>query len=293
MNDNPGALGRAINDVFSRGAIADLLANGRCEAFDRAVRQFDIALTLPGPKTYRDYFSMFHTYLDHRYRNEYYLKNALLCCLPLYHNALMAMSEVHVRKSIADVVTFNGVGDGTVYEIKSDLDGLDRLADQLDDYYSAFGRVIVVVDSDKMLKRVKDKLDGLGDMGKAAGILIQGRDCRSATAYTDRLEYREIFRLMRKKERENVLLACRGEVPEAPPAFHFRACLERFEDIPILEAQRSAFKELGKRERLTSKDYLRIPRELMAAVHLSGLSPRKMKRLADLLASEYRVADDA
>jgi hypothetical protein len=79
------------------------------------------------------------------YRNEYIYKNEIVSRVVFgRHSPKTAgfCSELAVGDSIADVVVFNGTS--TVYEIKTELDSLQRLPSQLADYLCAFDRVNVV-----------------------------------------------------------------------------------------------------------------------------------------------------
>ena len=78
-------------------------------------------------------------------RNEYYYKITLLNKLLLgIHsvNTTTALTEFPIAKSKADFVLINGKA--VVYEIKTELDNLERLESQISDYYKAFDHVAVV-----------------------------------------------------------------------------------------------------------------------------------------------------
>ena len=119
---------------------------------------------------------------------------------------------------------------------------------------------------------LKRALARLGNMGDAVGIyVLSERDTVldiehriEPKQFDERLDYSCIFKLLRKNEYESILMAYFGEIPLVTPVYHFRACLERFRQIPILTAQDLAFKELKKRkkmstiiEQLYDKDFLR------------------------------------
>lgn len=96
--------------------------------------------------------------MNYEYRNEYYYKNTILNQLlikkhDLYNTA--ALTELPIGNSKADFIMINGRG--VVYEIKTDLDNLIRLEDQLKDYYKVFSYIYVVV-GNKQLPHVKEFL---------------------------------------------------------------------------------------------------------------------------------------
>lgn len=89
--------------------------------------------------------SEIYNILKTEYRNEYYYKNTLLNKLLLgVHsvNTTTALTEIPIAKSKADFVLINGKA--VVYEIKTELDNLERLESQINDYFKAFDHVAVV-----------------------------------------------------------------------------------------------------------------------------------------------------
>lgn len=283
---------RAINRVFTRGVIRDLLQRGSNEVFDYVVRHYT---TTPEAKTHSELFSEIYAYLGQEKRNEYYYLNTLLNRLLVgIHsvNTTTALSQVRIGQHIADFVMING--EGRVYEIKSDLDNFDRLYDQLNDYFKAFSKVSVLSTLHEF-EKVSLLLEQLGDMGDAVGIYLMNdsdtyfsRSSRKEPKqFDDHLEHSCIFKLLRKHEYEKVLMTHYGEIPQVAPVFHFRTCLEQFRQIPILTAQGLALGELKKRNRIAKTAFESIQNELKSVVYFSGLS-RKLPDIEQLLQSTYR-----
>lgn len=283
---------RAINRVFTRGVITDLLQNGSSEVFDYVVNRY---INDPESKTHGELFSEIYVYLEEEQRNEYYYMNTLLNKLLIgIHNVntTTALSQIRIGQHIADFVMING--EGRVYEIKSDLDNFDRLYDQLRDYFRAFSKVSVLSTLHEY-ERVANLLDQLGDMGSAVGVYLMNdndtyfnrHNRREPKEFSDNLEHSCIFKLLRKREYENVLIEHYGEIPQVAPVFHFRACLEQFQRIPILTAQSLAYKELKKRNRITKTDFESIQDELKSVVYFSKLS-QKLPEIDRLLQTNYR-----
>jgi hypothetical protein len=283
---------RAINRVFTRGVITDLIDRGSSEIFDVVVRRY---VNDPENKTHRQIISEIYLCLGKEHRNEYYymntLLNRLLCGNRHNVNTTTALSQMRISGHIADFVMING--EGHVYEIKSDLDNYDRLHDQLSDYYRAFSKVSVLADSYDR-DRVERVLAELGDMGESVGIYnlterntISWVNGREPAQFDDNLDHSCIFKLLRKREYESVILQAFGELPKVAPVFHFRACLERFAQIPIKKAQGMAFKELKKRNRISKTVFEGIQPELKSTMYFAGLS-NKLSQLEELLQSNYR-----
>lgn len=283
---------RAINRVFTRNVIKELLNNGRNEIFDYVVCRY---VNNSANRTHGELFSEIYAHLGKEQRNEYYYMNTLLNKLLIgVHsvNTTTALSQVRIGQHIADFVMING--EGKVYEIKSDLDNFDRLHDQLSDYFRAFSKVSVLSTIHEY-ERMERILGELGEMGEAVGIYVMNdnnlwfssKSRREPQRFNEKLDYTCIFKLLRKSEYENVLRQYFGEIPQVAPVFRFRACLEQFKKIPILNAQNLAFKELKKRNRITKTVFEGVQSELKSVVYFSGLSP-KVADIDRLLQSTYR-----
>lgn len=283
---------RVINRVFTRTVMNDLIKKGYSEIFDVVVQRY---IDDPEGKNHGELISEIYSHLGDSYRNEYYYMNTLLNKLLVgIHsvNTTTALSQIRIADHIADFVMING--EGQVYEIKSDLDNFERLNDQLYDYYKAFSKVSVLA-SDHERERVEKVLDKMGDMGKSVGIyILSEKDTifsknrgRPPKQYDENLDYKCIFALLRKKEYENVILQYYHELPKVPPVTFYKACLEMFRGIPILDAQNLAFKELKKRNKISKIVFDDIPSELKAAVYFSGLY-KKTPELISMLNTVYR-----
>lgn len=283
---------RAINRVFTRNVICDLLQEKQNDVFDYVVKRY---INDPESKKHGELISEIYAHLGKQQRNEYYYMNTLLNkLLNGIHsvNTTAAFSQIHIGHSIADFVMING--EGRVYEIKSDLDNFDRLFDQLTDYYRAFSKVSVLA-SIHELDKVKRVLSDFGNMGDAVGIYVLSEQStifnkersQEPLEFNDMLDHASIFKLLRKREYENVLLHYFGQIPPSDPVFHFKICLEHFKNIPISDAQKLACQELKKRNRVTIEEFRAIQPELKSVIYFSGLI-RKLPELNALLETRYR-----
>jgi hypothetical protein len=283
---------RAINRVFTRNVISDLLRTGSNDVFNYVVKRY---VADPESKTNGQIISEIYTHLGKENRNEYYYQNTLLNKLLIgIHsvNSTTALSQVRVEKAIADFVMING--EGRVYEIKSDLDSFGRLERQLHAYFKAFSKVSVLA-GEHELDQVKYLLSKYGDLGEAVGIyVLTAHDTifspvlsKEPQQFDDLLDHSCIFKLLRKQEYENVLKRYFGEIPQTEPVFHFRKCLEKFRDIPILEAQKHTFKMLKARNKISKDSFESIQKELKSVVYFSSLS-RCLPDLERFLQTNYR-----
>lgn len=282
---------RAINRVFNRKVICELLQGKRNGVFDYVVKRY---IDDPESKNHGELISEIYAHLGKQQRNEYYYVNTLLNkLLDGIHNVntTTAFSQIHIGHSIADFVMING--EGRVYEIKSDLDNFDRLNDQLSDYYRAFSKVSVLA-SIHELEKVKQVLSTFGEIGETVGIYVLSEQgtifnkarSREPAEFNDMLDHTSIFKLLRKREYESILLRYFGQVPQTDPVFHFKTCLKHFERIPILDAQQLTYQELKKRNKITVEEFGAIKPELKSVIYFSGLV-RKLPELNELLQTGY------
>jgi hypothetical protein len=283
---------RAINRVFTRGVIEQLLRYGSNDVFDYVVNRY---LNEPAKRTHGELFSMIYSYLGREKRNEYFYMNTLLNRLLVgIHNVntTTALSQVRIDKHIADFAMING--EGRIYEIKSELDNFDRLYDQLCDYFKAFSKVSVLA-SIHELEHVERVLSGFGDMGDAVGIYLLSERVtifnksrsREPRKYDYRLDHDCSFKLLRKREYENAIRLYFKELPQTTPVFHFRTHLEWFRRIPILEAQRLAFDELKKRNAITTSMLAGIQPELRSVIYFSNMT-KQLNDIEKMLKLQYR-----
>ena len=106
---------RAINRVFTRKVISDLVQDGKSDVFDYVVKRY---VEDPSGKTHGQLISEIYTRLNQQQRNEYFYMNTLLnklLCGIHNVNTTVAFSQVRIEHSIADFVMING--EGRVYGI--------------------------------------------------------------------------------------------------------------------------------------------------------------------------------
>ena len=221
--------------------------------------------------TYRKAISQIYEYMDSDYRNEYYYKNTIFNQLliqkhDLYNTA--ALTELPISNSKADFVMINGKG--VVYEIKTDLDNFQRLQSQINDYYKVFSYVNVVV-SKKQVERVKELLKdtkvGVFELTNSGKIICR----KKAFCNRDMLSYDEMFRILRKKEFDTILLECFGKLPEVNNFEYYRECLQWLKRISIVGLQKRIMNILKQRTILSVEDVFekRVPNELSFYVYFS------------------------
>ncbi|MEB4869029.1 sce7726 family protein [Priestia megaterium] len=184
------------------------------------------------------------------YRNEFFFKSTLFNKLVLGKHSLnttSAFSEMMVGKSKADFVLINH-NRGIVYEIKTDLDNLTRLVYQLEDYSRAFSEVYVVTSEKNyypVYKVVKESNPSVGIVVLTDKVCLSVR--KKAVENNNNLNHEVLFKLLRKKEYEEILVSKFGCLPEVKPVQYFKASLQWFKTLNIKEAQILVMNKLRKR----------------------------------------------
>ena len=221
--------------------------------------------------TIGEVISEIYHFMNYEYRNEYYYKNTILNQLlikkhDLYNTA--ALTELPIGNSKADFIMINDRG--VVYEIKTDLDNLIRLENQLKDYYKVFSYIYVVV-GNKQLPHVKEFLKdqkvGIYEL-TASGRLI----CRKKAFYNrDNLSYEAIFQVLRKAEFESIILKHFHKLPEVNSFQYYRECKKWLERINIVTLQKDVMKCLKARTLMLIKNKLeeKVPYELRFYAYFS------------------------
>ena len=131
-----------LKRFFSKAMLHDLLSDKQNDIFDCVIEKY---VPEPQGKTYSELISDVYSYIGKEYRTEYFYKNTLLNKLMLKkhdYKKTIALTELPIANSKADFVMINGRG--VVYEIKTELDNLDRINSQIMDYQKAFSEIFIV-----------------------------------------------------------------------------------------------------------------------------------------------------
>ena len=217
--------------------------------------------------------------MSKEYRNEYFYKNSILNSILIKKhnpNTTVALSEFSVANSLADFVMINGKG--SVYEIKTELDNLDRLENQINDYYKGFTYVSIVT-----YKKNKDKLKEILDKYPNVGLLFLKNknvvEDRKATYYAEQLDAEVLFKMLRKKEFEEVILKCGSSLPQINQFEYYTACKKIFESINIDDLQKNVMTVLKNRISITTNILGDIPYELKFICYIANIDEKQNNML--------------
>ncbi|MBG9831980.1 sce7726 family protein [Bacillus mobilis] len=259
-----------LNRFFSRKYLIDMLSK---EVFDAGLFNKELENN--------------YKILNQHYRNEFFFKNTLFNKLVLGKYSVTttsAFSEVVIGKSKADFVLINH-SKGMVFEIKTDLDNLERLEHQLEDYYSAFSEVYVVT-SEKNYYPVYKTLRG---SNPSVGIIVltdKGNLSvrKSAVENNSSLKYESLFKLLRKQEYEEILLAEFGCLPEVKPVQYFKTSLRWFKTLNLKDAQILVLNQLRKRKVVEDVKILKeLPMSLRWIIYTGNFKPKEIRDIYNKL----------
>lgn len=275
-----------LNRIFSRNMILQCINNKSCGVYTCAVEKY---IKYPEKKSNGEILNDIYLQLRKAYRNEYFYKNTLLNKLLIgVHsiNTTTALSELPIAKSKADFLLINGKA--VVYEIKTELDNLDRLESQINDYYKAFDHVAVVTCNE----HITALQERIRLMNKPVGIYVLHRRGTIGTIqkpeeYRDSLNPEILFRILRKSEYEEILLAHFPKLPEVSAFRYFAECKRMFCGIPLEEAYLEVLKTLKKRANVVEKEFYNVPYELKSLVYFMNFKQEDYTKLEAFLEKPY------
>ena len=275
-----------LNRIFTRNMLRHFMNGKTDNVYATVVKRY---ICNPNQKKNRQLISEIYCELKNNYRNEYFYKNTLLNKLLLgVHsiNTTTALTEIPIAKSKADFVLINGKA--VVYEIKTELDNLERLSSQIDDYYKAFDHVAVVT-FEKNLLQLQKVLDSID---KPVGIYVLRKNGKLGTIhkpqrYIEDLNKEIIFKLLRKNEYENIITHYYGYLPEVSQFKYYTACKQLFLEIPLEESYLYVLKNLKKRMQLEKQEFVKVPYELKFLAYFMELKYDDYQKLETFLEQQY------
>lgn len=274
-----------LNRIFSRNILSDLINGKQNNIYNVCIKRY------VDDSSIEDNLSVIKSLYGHitkKHRNEYYYKNTLLNKLLLGRHSLKTttvLSEIPINKSKADFVLINGKA--VVYEIKTELDTLYRLSNQMSDYFKAFSNVCVVT-HESNYKRIMETLED-SNVGifilTNKGTLSVRREPVENCAY---LDSNVLFKILRKKEFENILLSHYHKLPITKQVYYYRECFKLFDDIDIRISYAYFLSELKKRSIKEIEDFKKyVPYELKYLVYFSSFKKYEYLKLNQFLEKKF------
>ena len=274
-----------LNKVFTKNTLNKWISLEKSDIYAITIKRF---VKDAEGKTNKELISDIYTKMKTDYRNEYYYKNTLLNKLLIGKhsvNTTSALTEVNINKSKADFVLINGKA--VVYEIKTELDNLDRLECQIMDYYKAFNHVAVLT-YEKNLKNVENIINNLN---LPVGLYVLRRTGKIGTVfdpkpYMDALDFNVMFNILRKSEYEQLVLNFFGNLPVTTQFKYYSECKEMLSSIDLALFYNS-FTKILKNRCIIEKEVLdRVPYELRFLVYFNKMKEESYKNLFNFLKEE-------
>jgi hypothetical protein len=182
--------------------------------------------------------------LLNNYKNEYVYKNILINKLLIKKYSLkntIALNEFKIGNSIADFVLLNG--EARVYEIKTELDGLDKLDKQLSDYEKFADKIYIVASSKhipSLLMKYYNSNIGIVELTQRNAL----KTIKEAKKNTVTFKHDTLFKTLRKDEYISLIKSYFKFVPNVPNTQIFRECIKMSKKIDILEFQKLVVQKL-------------------------------------------------
>ncbi|MBE7633586.1 sce7726 family protein [Tenacibaculum finnmarkense] len=273
---------RSLSQIFSTANFNKIV---RKKEYANTFERIKKHTTFHNQTSNNEILNSIYNELSRSYRSEYIYKNTLINKKLIKEYSLkttIALNEFKVGNSIADFVLLNGKA--RVFEIKTELDSLNKLEKQIADYYSFATDVYIVTSSkhiQKLLEIYKETTVGIIELTKKNSL----KEIKSAISNTDLLDHSIIFKSLRKNEYTKVLEINDIEIPNVPNTLYFKECLNLVKNINIIEFQKSAIKVLKNRN-IKNPDLLkneRIPNYLKHICYSLNFSKLEYEELNSFL----------
>lgn len=266
--------------MFSPPIFKEIASESDSTCFDEAIRH---RLKNTAKETSNlSLIKYFYKTLEKKYRCEYIYKNTLFNTILKEHGlkSTLTLNEFRIGKSIADLVLLNG--SAKIYEIKTELDSLDKLEKQIKDYQKFADKIYIVTNeahAAHLQITYKDSSVGIMLLNKK-NKLETIKEAASDSRYFD---FDTLFKVLRKQEYLDLTMSNFGYTPDVPNTKIFRCCYALLRDVDILEFQKQVVAKLKERT-------IQNPKKL-----LSSKTPKELKYICnslDLNEKEYEVLYD-
>lgn len=273
-----------LKRFFSKSMLTNLLSQEKLNDFDYVVKRY---IKNPNGKKYDELISEIYAFMGKEYRTEYLYKNTMLNKLLFAkhdYKKTVALTELPIDKSKADFVMINGKG--VVYEIKTELDNLDRIESQIQDYYKAFKEVIVVTYEDNIEKVIYSVPQTVGIVSLTKRQAL--KTVRDAEIVDEFLEYSTIFKILRKKEYEKILLDNELKLPDVNQFAYYKECSNLIKKIEINKLQKEMLEQLKTRMRIETVEFcMNTPKELRFLTYFDNSIPAKKNEFEAVMKKNY------
>lgn len=279
MNENNY---KEINKLFSKKVIRQIGKYGTSPIYNNIVNKY---INNPIKKTNLDIFQELYLTLQVNYKNELIYKNNLFNQLyvNIKTNEKILFSELHIAISRLDMAIIND-NDFIAYEIKSDLDSLDRLDSQINNYYKVTPYVNIITTS----KNIND----ITNINPNVGISILTKDnliqsIKQPIKNIKQLDKLTIFKMMRKYEYTSLIYQIYNKKFNVSDFDCWETHKNLFLDAPLEKTYPIFLNLLKNRKKVEDNVLLNIPFELRFLVYDCALKEKEVNILNNFLKSNY------
>jgi len=241
----------------------NIVRKGDLVLFEKQTSKY---LNITGNSTNLDIIRMIYKALNKEYRCEYIYKNNLLLHIIKTYGLKksLTLNELRIGASLADLVMLNG--QVKVYEIKTELDNLEKLEKQIVDY-NKFADEVYIVTNDKYAEKLLIKYKNT-DLGI---IILNSKNklevVKKAETNSHSFDFETIFKILRKQEYLDLVFENFGYIPDVPNTKIFSTCYNLLLKKDIKDFQKQVLGKLKERK-LNSPDLLKSKKTPVELKHI-------------------------
>ncbi len=235
-----------LSKVYSRSVLRDFARFGRSDYFDAILEESDLVRKASDYSSLSEVYEFLYGIFADEYRFEYFYKNELIrkILLGKYSlNTAGALTEFRVNNAKADLVILNGTT--IAYEIKTELDNLNRLDRQLTAYAQIFEYVNVVLHESMLEKEEDINFPGAGVIAYTAHGTF--REVKKAVSNGHAINSDALMFSLRKPEYCELFLSFFDHLPKVPNTRLFEEVQRRLRTVSAADLQKRMVDVLTKR----------------------------------------------
>lgn len=279
---------RSLSQIISPSNFKKIVRKGDCYSTFYKIKKYT---TVTDSTTNLDAINSIYKSLLKNYKNEYVYKNILTNKLLLKKYSLkntIALNEFNIGKSIADFVLLNG--EARVYEIKTELDNLEKLDKQVLDYRKFADKVYIVTSSkhiNKLVELYKNSTIGIIELTSRNAL----KTVKEAENNWSTFNHETLFKTLRKKEYLELIEKHFKFIPEVSNTLIFRECLNLAKKIEISKFQKLVISKLKSRNISNPKKIkeVSIPESLKHICYALDFSKNEYEQLNSFLNKNSKI----
>lgn len=234
---------RSLSQIFSNSNFRKIV---RKRDYSQTLYRINKHTNLDPNLKNQEALELIYTNLLKSYKNEYVYKNILINKLLLKKyslNSTVSFNEFKIGDSISDFILLNG--EARVYEIKTELDKLDKIEKQIEDYQKFGNKIYIVAHQSHLPKLIQ--LYGNSEIGIIELTKRNALKEIKVAEENQRIDIETLFKTLRKDEYIEIISKYYNAIPNVPNTLIFRECLNLAKRIPVLEFQKLVIEVLKKR----------------------------------------------